>query len=166
MIAILCSKNHHQLTPTKSRQFFIKTGPNDAMFAGEHASLKALHDAVPTICPQSYGHGLLADDSGKSFLVTDFLEITSGRRGKAAGDSLARKLAKLHTTPAPVPPGYDKPMFGFPAPTCCGDTEQPNNYNASWADFYAENRLRFIEIISKVKRQRRRTYDTRRSFVQ
>jgi fructosamine-3-kinase len=149
MIGMLGLTDHHQLTPTKSRQFFIKMGPNDAMFAGEHASLRALHDAVPDICPQSYGHGLLADDSGKSFLVTDFLEITSGRRGKAAGDSLARKLAKLHTTPAPIPPGYDKPMFGFPAPTCCGDTQQPNNYNASWADFYAENRLRFIEKSSR-----------------
>jgi protein-ribulosamine 3-kinase len=131
------------------RQFFIKTGPNDAMFAGEHASLRALHNAAPTICPQSYGHGNLADEPGKSFLVTDFLEITSGRRGKAAGDSLARKLAKLHTTPAPIPPGYNKPMFGFPADTCCGDTQQPNDFNASWADFYAENRLRFIEKSSR-----------------
>lgn len=124
-------------------------GPNDAMFAGEHASLRALHNAVPSICPQSYGHGFLADEPGKSFLVTDFLEITSGRRGKAAGDSLAKKLAKLHTTPAPIPSDHDKPMFGFPVPTCCGDTQQPNDYNASWADFYAENRLRFIEKSSR-----------------
>ena len=119
------------------------------MFAGDHASLRALHDAVLGICPQSYGHGFLTDGSGKSFLVTDFLEITSGRRGKAAGDSLARKLAKLHSTTAPIPSGCDKPMFGFPAPTCCGDTQQPNNYNASWADFHAENRLRFIEKSSR-----------------
>jgi protein-ribulosamine 3-kinase len=131
------------------KQFFIKIGPNDAMFAGEHASLRALHNAVPTICPQSYGHSQLSDAPGKSFLVTDFLEITSGRRGKAAGDSLAKKLATLHNTPAPVPSGHDKPMFGFPVPTCCGDTQQPNDFNSSWADFYAENRLRFIEKQSR-----------------
>ena len=35
-------------------------------------------------------------------------------------------------------------MFGFPATTCCGDTPQDNSYKSSWADFYAENRLRFI----------------------
>jgi fructosamine-3-kinase len=28
--------------------------------------------------------------------------------------------------------------------TCCGDTPQDNSYKESWADFYAENRLRFI----------------------
>ena len=32
-------------------------------------------------------------------------------------------------------------MFGFPVPTCCGATEQPNDWKYSWADFYAENRL-------------------------
>lgn len=35
-------------------------------------------------------------------------------------------------------------MFGFPETTCCGDTPQDNSYKASWADFYANNRLRFI----------------------
>lgn len=58
--------------------------------------------------------------------------------------SLAAKLAKLHTTPAPVPEGHSEPMFGFPVATCCGDTPQENSYKESWADFYATNRLRFI----------------------
>lgn len=35
-------------------------------------------------------------------------------------------------------------MFGFPVTTCCGDTPQDNAWKASWADFYAENRLRGI----------------------
>lgn len=53
-------------------------------------------------------------------------------------------MAKLHTTPAPIPEGHYKPMFGFPATTCCGDTPQPNDYTESWAEFYKENRLMFI----------------------
>jgi len=57
---------------------------------------------------------------------------------------LAEKLAKLHTTPAPVPEGFSKPVFGFPVTTCCGDTPQDNSFKQSWADFYANNRLRFI----------------------
>jgi fructosamine-3-kinase len=35
-------------------------------------------------------------------------------------------------------------MFGFPFPTCCGSTVQENSWNESWADFYANNRLRSI----------------------
>lgn len=35
-------------------------------------------------------------------------------------------------------------MFGFPVPTCCGATRQDNTWTASWADFYAERRLRAI----------------------
>lgn len=58
--------------------------------------------------------------------------------------TLAQKLAKLHTSPAPAPEGFSKPMFGFPVTTCCGDTPQDNSFKESWADFYANNRLRFI----------------------
>jgi protein-ribulosamine 3-kinase len=76
--------------------------------------------------------------------VTDFLHHTSRSSSKSNAQSLAAKLAKLHTTPAPTPDGYHKPQFGFPAMTCCGDTPQDNSYKESWADFYAENRLRFI----------------------
>jgi len=35
-------------------------------------------------------------------------------------------------------------MYGFPVPTCCGSTRQDNSWKASWADFYADNRLRGI----------------------
>lgn len=76
-------------------------------------------------------------------MATDFLELSvSGPAG--SGDSLAKKLAKLHSTPAPVPQGFDKPMFGFPVSTCCGPTSQDNSWKSSWADFYANNRLRAI----------------------
>ena len=35
-------------------------------------------------------------------------------------------------------------MFGFPVTTCCGSTEQDNNWKESWAEFYADNRLRRV----------------------
>ena len=136
-------------------QYFMKTGLGreaEVMFEGEHASLNAIHNVVPTLCPKSFGHGKLADSSGKSFLVTDFLDLSgrsSGRGSFASGMTLAQKLAKLHTTPAPVPEGHDSPQFGFPSATCCGDTPQDNTYTKSWADFYANRRLRFITNRSK-----------------
>ena len=137
-------------TPDGQEQlYFLKMGTGkeaEIMFTGEHASLNAVHDAVPTLCPKSFGHGALADSPSKHFLVTEFMDLSSRRGGSSSSStsSLAQKLAKMHTTPAPVPAGYDHPVFGFSVPTCCGDTAQTNTYNTSWADFYAENRLRFI----------------------
>ncbi|KAL8769839.1 MAG: hypothetical protein Q9209_004277 [Squamulea sp. 1 TL-2023] len=132
------------------KQFFMKSAPGKAaetMFRGEHASLNAIHHVVPSLCPATLATGV-ADD-GKAFLVTEFLDMSSSSSSSSAaakgkehsGMSLAAKLAKLHTTPAPIPDGYSQPMFGFPEPTCCGDTAQPNDYKSSWATFFAENRL-------------------------
>lgn len=130
------------------KHFFMKTGKGkdaEVMFAGEHASLNAIH-TVPSLSPASFAHGSLEDAAGGAFLVTDFLDMSGTSSGgeNGSGMSLAAKLAKLHTTPAPTPEGFSKPVFGFPVPTCCGDTEQPNDYTESWADFYAQHRLRAI----------------------
>ncbi|KAL6720117.1 hypothetical protein ACLMJK_002038 [Lecanora helva] len=138
------------------KHFFMKTGNekgSNVMFQGEHASLNAIHRAVPSFCPQSFAEGSLADSPG-AFLVTDFLDL-GGRTNansseKGSGMSFAAKLAKLHTTSAPIPEGYSKPVFGFPVPTCCGDAEQPNDFTESWAEFYANNRL--LAILKKSER--------------
>ncbi|KAF2476278.1 Ketosamine-3-kinase [Lindgomyces ingoldianus] len=141
------SKITSKLSDGTERCFFMKTGRGkdaEVMFEGEHVSLNALHDAVPSLCPQPFGYGHFSSQPSTFFLVTDFLNLTSRYISKSSGPSLASKLATLHTTPAPIPEGYDIPMFGFPVTTCCGDTPQENDYNSSWADFYANHRLRFI----------------------
>ncbi|KAF2790388.1 Ketosamine-3-kinase [Melanomma pulvis-pyrius CBS 109.77] len=141
------SKITSKLVDGTEKCFFMKTGKGkeaEVMFAGEHASLNAINQAVPSLCPQSFGHGNFSSQPSTSYLVTDFLNLTSRSAAKSTAPSLATKLAQLHTTPAPIPDGYDKPMFGFPVTTCCGDTPQENGYKSSWAEFYAENRLRFI----------------------
>jgi len=101
---------------------------------------------VPSLCPASYAYGVLSVSHGY-FLATDFLNFghsaySSVSSAAGSGLSLAAKLAKLHTTPAPVPEGFRTPQFGFPVTTCCGSTEQPNDYSSSWADFFANQRLR------------------------
>lgn len=77
------------------------------------------------------------------FLATDFLNLRSSA-AKGSGKSLAMKLAELHSTPAPIPDGYNEPVFGFPVLTCCGETVQDNSWKSSWAEFYAENRIKSI----------------------
>ncbi|OAA67712.1 phosphotransferase enzyme family protein [Akanthomyces lecanii RCEF 1005] len=134
------------------KHYFVKTGSGadaETMFKGEHASLNAIADAVPNFCPRSHAHGAM-HSSNRYFLATDFLDLgarsssSSSSSDPDSGVSLAAKLARLHTTPAPVPDGHAQPMFGFPAATCCGETVQDNTYKASWVDFYANNRLRGI----------------------
>ncbi len=87
------------------------------LLPGEHASLNAIHSVVPNLCPKSHANGVFAEDPNRFFLVTDFLELGSSHPG-GSGQSFAQKLAKLHTTPAPVPSGFDELVFGFPATTC------------------------------------------------
>ncbi|KAK4122514.1 Ketosamine-3-kinase [Parathielavia appendiculata] len=133
--------------------FFVKTGigPDaEIMFRGEYTSLNALHSADPSLhlCPRAHAHGPLRSSPDKHFLVTDYLDFTSSPPpdGTGTGLSLAAKLAKLHTTPAPIPhdEGFSTPQFGFPVPTCCGATIQSNTFTSSWSQFYAEHRLRSI----------------------
>ncbi|ODH47093.1 hypothetical protein GX48_06806 [Paracoccidioides brasiliensis] len=142
------------LADGSEKRFFLKTATGAAgreMVQGEDASLKAIHAIVPTLCPQSFGWGTLTSSPSTYFIVVDFLEPSRPKPNpdpspfqQLPHKSLAQKLAELHTTPAPIPEGYSTPQFGFPVTTCCGDTPQDNSYKSSWAEFFAENRLKLI----------------------
>lgn len=148
----MSSASTHKITTTLAdgtqKSYFLKSGfgkDAEVMFRGEHASLKAIHNVVPSLCPNAYGYGRLADTASKAFLVTEFLDLSPRKMGSSCSSmSLAQKMGKLHSQAAPVPVGYEKPMFGFPETTCCGDTPQSNGYKQSWAEFFAEHRLLFI----------------------
>ncbi|RVX72946.1 hypothetical protein B0A52_03299 [Exophiala mesophila] len=142
---------------TPNNTIFVKTSSSPGaavMFQGEHASLNAIHDAVPSLAPKALGWGEVSPAKGSRgtfFLATEFLELGGGiGRSRAKGSSggsglsLAQKLAKLHSSPAPIPQGSDRPQFGFPVTTCCGDTPQDNTFTSSWADFFANHRLLMI----------------------
>lgn len=129
-------------TPTTS--VFVKTSPSKSaatMFEGEHASLNAIHDAVPSLCPKSFAWGKLEAASGY-FLATEFLDMGAGTASGGSGMSLAEKLAKLHSTPPPDE--FKDKGFGFPVSTCCGDTVQDNSWRPTWAEFFGECRMLHI----------------------
>lgn len=169
----------------EQRQYFVKTSATGTaakeMFRGEFESLNSIAGTVPGLCPRGVGWGCLDDDfvegdlddetksDGKTyFLVTQFLDLGSrrgGRSGRPGGKSksLASRLAALHSKPAPAPvdPKTNKPMFGFPVPTFCGDTKQPNRYRSSWADFYAHERL--LTILAESERRNGKDAELRRT---
>ncbi|KAI9924565.1 hypothetical protein ASPWEDRAFT_111941 [Aspergillus wentii DTO 134E9] len=128
----------------EERRYFVKTSSDgkaaEEMFRGEYESLNAIATSVPGFCPRALAWGPLEEGNGKSFfLATEFLDLGVG--GNRTGQSLAQRLGQLHSTPAPSDPQTGKRRFGFPVPTFCGDTKQPNKFHDSWADFYANERL-------------------------
>lgn len=150
-------------TPTSS--IFVKTSHGLAsavMFEGEHASLNAIHAAVPSFCPKSFAWGKM-EDGQRYFLATEFLELggRSGNKKGGSGLSFAQKLAELHTTPAPLPEGYERAMFGFPVTTCCGDTPQDNTFEASWAEFFGKRRL--LAILERSEKQNGKDAELRKT---
>lgn len=128
----------------EEKQYFVKTSPDgEEMFHGEYTSLNAIADAVPGFCPRALGWGSLDENKGY-FLVTEFLDLSGRSRssGIKSKTSLAQRLGRLHSTPAPSSSSAKR--YGFPVPTYCGNTRQPNNFHESWADFYANERLLMI----------------------
>lgn len=134
---------------TEERRYFVKTSSNgksaEEMFRGESESLNAIAGSVMGFCPRALAWGPL-DEYGTEaktyYLVTEFLDLRGAAGSSKSNDTtLAYRLGKLHTTPAPPDPGTGRRRFGFPVPTFCGDTKQPNRFYDSWSDFYANERL-------------------------
>ncbi|RPB02625.1 Ketosamine-3-kinase [Choiromyces venosus 120613-1] len=126
----------------RKERIFVKTGAGkdaEIMFRGEHESLNAIQQAVPTLCPRAFSHGPLGEGSEQFYMATDFLDLSPS--GSSKGESLASKIARLHSTPAPEKYAG---KFGFPVPTCCGSTVQDNTWEDTWADFFGKRRLMMI----------------------
>ncbi|CUS15390.1 unnamed protein product [Tuber aestivum] len=126
----------------RKKILFVKLGTGkdaEIMFRGEYESLNAIQEAVPTLCPRAFSHGPLGEGSERFYLATDFLDLLPS--GPSRGESLASKIARLHS--APVPEKYSG-KFGFPTPTCCGSTVQDNTWEDTWADFFGKRRLMVI----------------------
>ncbi|KAG8531939.1 uncharacterized protein KY384_003575 [Bacidia gigantensis] len=136
------------LVDGKRKLFYMKSGSNKEMFESEHLSLMLLHKAVPTLSPKPLAWGKFKD-SNTWYLVTEWVDLEANEEdtGMEFGLTLAQKVAKLHTTIAPVPEGHKTPMFGFPITTYCGSTPVNNTYCGSWAKFYSEYRLRALAQI-------------------
>jgi len=88
----------------------------------------------------SIAYGRLSNPS-HHFLLTEFIDMNKHEHYTGHIPSFARKLAQLHSAPAPIPEGYLQPMFGFHVTTFAGTISQLNTYKRSWSEFYTNNRL-------------------------
>ena len=112
------------------RCYFVKL--NDSrhhqMFVAEAEGLAAIAATNTVFVPSPVTNGKAG---GQSFLVLEHLEI--GSHGSAT--LLGKQLAALHRC---IGNG-----FGFDQDNFIGTTPQPNDWKASWIDFWREHRLGF-----------------------
>lgn len=106
---------------------------------------------MPPLLPSC--SGTPPDDTARGgawFLLTDFIHHTRSSSHCNPHQTLAYKLAKLHSTPAPYHEEDKLNTPGFPFTTMCGSTPQPNNpvvagdVGNTWAKFFTERRIRAV----------------------
>lgn len=126
---------HHALRLRTSRgEWFAKWNEQCApeLFLSEAAGLRALREAGSELAVPEVLIALAPAGRRPACIVMEYLPP---RAGKAADDAvLGRGLAAIH--------GRPRDAFGFPVTTYCGPTPQDNRSSPSWAEFYAERRIR------------------------
>lgn len=100
-------------------------------FLREADGLRALRAAASGLVVPEVVTAQAPGDGAPAFIVMEYLLPARASRDDEA---LGHGLAMLHRR------GH--PTFGFPVTTYCGPTAQDNRETASWADFYAECRMR------------------------
>jgi len=126
---------HHAVRVRTTRgDWFAKWNEECApdLFLSEAAGLRALRDAGSELAIPEVLVALPPGDGRPACIVMEYL---APRAGTARDDAaLGRGLAAIH--------GQPRDAFGFSVTTYCGPTPQDNRSSPSWAEFYAERRLR------------------------
>lgn len=127
--------NHAQRLETDQSVYLLKwnSAPLPRMFAAEARGLDLLRETNTVRVPAVYGTGE-PTASSPGFILTEYLEGESESR--SGQETLGRKLALLHRSPAPDGYGLDHDNY-------LGSTPQPNGWEADWVAFFRERRLRY-----------------------
>ena len=120
----------YRLEGVDGSRYFLKL--NDAlhhpMFVAEAEGLNAIAATSTIRVPRPITHGAAG---GQSFLVLEYLELSSRGDAKLLGE----RLAALHQCSAT--------QFGFAHDNFIGTTAQPNDWKDNWIGFWHEHRLGF-----------------------
>lgn len=128
--------NHASRIETNTGIYFLKWNRNcePDLFLREAESLEELRKAAANqlVVPEVFA--VKEVDTSPGFLVLEYLEP-----GYSSGNSdeiLGRGLATIHK--------YSAEKFGFYHDNYCGSTPQNNKWKTNWAEFFRENRLRYL----------------------
>ncbi len=126
---------HHAVRMRTTRgDWFAKWNDDCApdLFLSEAEGLRALQEAGSELAIPEVLSALPPGDGRPACIVMEYLPPRAGKAGDDA--ALGRGLAAIHAAP--------RDAFGFPVTSYCGPTVQDNRSSPSWAEFYAERRLR------------------------
>ena len=137
---------HHAVKVHTTRgDWFAKWNDGCApdLFLSEAEGLRALREGEPELAIPEVLCALPPGADRPACIVMEYLPPGAG----AARDDirLGRGLAAIHARPAPA--------LGFPVTTYCGPTPQDNRESPSWAEFYAERRIR--PLVQRLEQEER-----------
>jgi protein-ribulosamine 3-kinase len=126
-----------RIESSSGRQYFAKVGSwsNYEQWTGEAESLRAMHEAAPSLAPELFAFGL-ADENGRElpldashgtpFFLSSYLDHVG--LSESAAIALGKRLGlDMHRYTS------SNGLFGFHVPTYCGVTRFSNGWHPSWA---------------------------------
>ena len=122
----------YRLQAADGQNWFVKTNRHQqapAMFRTESQGLALLGASKSIRTPKVYSHGSTED--GHAYLLLEY--IAPGYRNRLFWERFGQGLALLH--------GNTSALFGFAHNNFIGRLPQSNTRQATWAEFYAEERL-------------------------
>lgn len=116
-----------------------------AMFAGEFASMAALHASIPSHVPQPLSWGVFTTGD-RYFQLYSFHRFIKGT--KPAIPVFVSVVASLHSNPSSLSPTG---KFGFEMTTYNGNLPQDNRWTETWEVFYSNGMRRMLELDAKAR---------------
>ncbi len=122
------------LDEISGNKYFVKTCRKTEMLRAEYLGVKEMAETETIRVPTPIAVGE-TPDGRTSFVVLEYLTMTSPSSGKDLARLMGRQLAQLHRHTSAK-------GFGFHIDNTIGATPQPNTpWMENWADFWDRNRL-------------------------
>jgi protein-ribulosamine 3-kinase len=114
------------------------------MVEGEFASMRLIHQLVPSFAPKPLSWGTCVDHPDRHFILFSFHDLKEGLLPPPP-DRVAFAAAQLHQLSLALTiPRLGK--FGFHIATYNGTLKQDNTWTDTWEDFYTRGMVRMLEL--------------------
>lgn len=124
-------------------KFFVKVNRREflGVFEAEARALNTIASHVPNACPSPI---LMGTHAERSYFVMQYLNLSGSPKSNATANpkALGELLAKLHLVHNSESAAKTPKIYGWNEDNFIGRTPQQNSWNASWATFFVEQRLK------------------------